>query len=206
MGGMICVAKVTQYPPSGPTGYLVAFHTDAFKILEERHADTRAVAHHQSQRGGRGGGVEDVGNGSRQGIYSFNGIDQRDADGFCFGTHCDSGVQQGRVQAVGHACGDAVVAGNQVVNRVAHLGVGERVSNCLRAIGLHGHFRSRRHARHDLVDDGHRILAARVVARHDEPVGVRGRGSAHERTLRAVAVAASAEHGPHFPLREGADG
>ena len=44
MGGMICVAKVTQYPPSGPTGYLVAFHTYAFKIFKERHSDTRAVA------------------------------------------------------------------------------------------------------------------------------------------------------------------
>ena len=119
---MICVAKVTQYPPSGPTGYLIAFHTYAFKILKERHADTRAVAHHQSQRGGRGGGVEDVGNSGSKSIYPFNGIDQWDADGICRGAHRDGSVQQRRVEAVGHTCDDAVIAGNQVVNCVAHLG------------------------------------------------------------------------------------
>ena len=122
LGSVVGVANGMQHPPSGPTRYQVSFGSHSFKVLEERHSDTRAVAHHQSQRSRRGGGVEDVGNGGRQGVYTFNGIDQRDADGFCRGTHCDSGVQQSRVQAVDHTCGDAVVAGNQVVNRVAHLG------------------------------------------------------------------------------------
>src|SRR3954451_16202001 len=46
----------------------------------------------------------------------------------------------------------------------------------------------------DLGDDGLRVLIARVVGRDDHDVGLVARDRAHERPLRAVAVAAGAEH------------
>ena len=46
----------------------------------------------------------------------------------------------------------------------------------------------------DLVDDGHRVLGARVVGRHDRQVGHARRRRSHQRPLRAVAVATGAEH------------
>ena len=46
----------------------------------------------------------------------------------------------------------------------------------------------------DLFDDAVRILAARVVRRHDDEVAQPAGDRAHQRTLRAIAIAAAAEH------------
>ena len=55
----------------------------------------------------------------------------------------------------------------------------------------------------DLRDDGERVLRARVVARDDREVGVRGRRRPHQGTLRAVAVATATEHDDDPARRHG---
>jgi hypothetical protein len=51
-----------------------------------------------------------------------------------------------------------------------------------------------RHAGEDLFDDRSRVLAARVVARHDDNVGQPLGDRAHQRTLGRIAIATAAEH------------
>ena len=54
----------------------------------------------------------------------------------------------------------------------------------------------------NFLDDPHRILAARIVrGDHDEVAQPSGYG-AHQRTLRAIAIAAAAEHRDQRPLRQ----
>ncbi len=68
------------------------------------------------------------------------------------------------------------------------------------ALGLDDHGRvvtPTRDAAQYLVDDGGRLLVARVVRRHDRHVAQADRCLTHERTLGPVAVAATPEHGEH---------
>ena len=58
------------------------------------------------------------------------------------------------------------------------------------------------HARLDFAEDEIRILGARVVARRDDDVGEFGREAAHDRALRAVAVAAAAEDRDDVAFRD----
>ena len=57
-------------------------------------------------------------------------------------------------------------------------------------------------ARLDLGDDRQRVLGARVVARDDRQIGVRGRRRPHQGTLGAVAIATATEHDDHAPRRQ----
>ena len=56
------------------------------------------------------------------------------------------------------------------------------------------------HARQDVVDDGLRLLGARVVGGDDRAVGEPGGDLAHDRALGAVAVAAAAEDDREAPV------
>ena len=47
----------------------------------------------------------------------------------------------------------------------------------------------------DLVDDAERVLAARIVRRHDDHVAQASGDGTHQRPLGPIAIAAAAEHG-----------
>src|SRR5215218_2480636 len=81
---------------------------------------------------------------------------------------------------------------------VARLGQLDRLGDRRAAVGFAFHVkRSAAHAAHDLVDDRLGRLRARVIRGHDHVVCQPCRDLAHQRALRAVAVAARAEHDQH---------
>ena len=84
---------------------------------------------------------------------------------------------------------------------VACGGVRQRIADRLRTVGFNGERCRTGDGRwldpgHNRLDDLHRILAARIVARHDQPVGELRARLAHQRTLHRVAVPACAEDDP----------
>src|SRR4249920_1861352 len=62
--------------------------------------------------------------------------------------------------------------------------------------------RVRRNPAADLLDDPVRILAARVVRRDHDEVAEAPRDGAHQRTLRAIAIAAAPKDGDKAPVRQ----
>ena len=86
--------------------------------------------------------------------------------------------------------GDGLLDGFGAVDHCAHVG---------RAVG--GGF-ARRDAAADLFDDGRGIFAARIVRRDHHDVAQARRHHAHQRTLRAVAIAATPKDGDEAASRE----
>src|SRR5262249_45821049 len=81
---------------------------------------------------------------------------------------------------------------------------GKRLLDGTAAVGLDFDLGARagRYAGADRVEDGLRILGARIVGGEHDAVGETGRHLAHLGALRVIAVAAGAEHDVHTPGRE----
>ena len=84
---------------------------------------------------------------------------------------------------------------------VAGRGLADGQGDGGRPVGLDGDGGVGGHAGADGLDDGERVLAARVVRGQDHPVGEAGRHLAHLRPLARVAVAAGADDDDHPAAR-----
>ena len=80
----------------------------------------------------------------------------------------------------------------------------DRERNRLGAVGLDGERRlAALQSGQRVVDDRHRVLAARIVGGEDDEIAAAPGGFAHQRALGAIAIAAAAEDGDHLAAAAG---